>query len=143
MVYLLNHFWYSMMEDRVMLSFGKNGCCCKESSDRCCLLPVVAVLLNHILVYSLSGVTEIIKYMAAIKRIAEILKIINTLSRLNLYDSISSNVFSLRITKRYFATSLERLNLLCLLFDLAIVCKYNQLCLLYLTDKKLYYICLK
>ena len=95
-------------------------------------------------IYSLSGVTEIIKNVAAIKRIAEILKIINTLSRLNLYDNISSNVFSLRTTKRYFATSLERNDLLSLLFDLAIVGKYNQLCFgTSYSSKKLYYICLK
>ena len=56
------------------------------------------------------------------------LTIIKTLNRLSLYESISSNVFSLRTTKRYFAKNLARSDLLLLRFDLAIVCKYNQLC---------------
>ena len=78
--------------------------------------------------YSLREVRAIIIKVAPIKRIAETLTIMKTLNRLSLYDSISSKVFSLRTTKRYFAKILARNDFLSLLFDLAIVCKYNQLC---------------
>lgn len=54
--------------------------------------------------YSLRGVWEITKNVAAISKITEMLMVRKTLRRFNLYENRSSKVSSLKITKRYVAS---------------------------------------